>query len=67
MIYKKSFFQLKSNYVYEMMEGDLEMKDCEYDAREVNLINLENIRKRIKDKKYIYIHVESVQVQITHL
>ena len=30
MIYKKSIFQLKSKYVCEMMEGDLEIKDCEY-------------------------------------
>jgi len=36
---KKSIFQLNSKYVYEMMEGDLEIKDCEYDVGEVNLIN----------------------------
>ena len=39
MIYKKSIFQLKSKYVSEMMEGDLEIKDCEYDVGEANLIN----------------------------
>jgi len=38
MIYKKSIFQLKSKYICEMMEGDLEIKDCEYDVGEVNLI-----------------------------
>jgi len=31
MIYKKSSFQLKSKYVCEMIEGDLEIKDYEYD------------------------------------
>ena len=39
MTYKKSIFQLKSKYVYEMMEGDLKIKYCEYNAEEVNLIN----------------------------
>ena len=48
-----------------MMEGDLEIKDCEYDVGEVNLINWENILKHNKARKYMYIHVESVQVQIT--
>ena len=67
MIYKKSIFQLKSKYVCEMMEGDLETKDCEYDMGEVNLINWENILKPHKDRKYRYIHVGSVQVQITPL
>ena len=67
MIYKKSIFKLKSKYVCEMMEGDLEIKDCEYDVGEVNLINWENILKHNKDRKYKYIHVGSVQVQITPL
>ena len=67
MIYKKSIFQLKSKYVCEMMEGDLEIKDCEYDVGEVNLINWENILKHNKDRKYRYIHVGSVQIQITPL
>jgi len=67
MIYKKSIFQLKSKYVREMMEGDLEIKDCGYDVREVNLINWENILKHNKDRKYRYIHVGSAQVQITPL
>jgi len=49
------------------MEGDLEIKDCEYNVREVNLINWENILKHNKDRKYGYIHVWSVQVQITPL
>ena len=67
MIYKKSIFQLKSKYVCEMMKGDLEIKDCEYDVGEVNLINWENIPKHNKDRKYKYIHVGTVQVQITPL
>ena len=50
-----------------MMEGDLEIKDCEYDVWEVNLINWDNILKHNKDRKYRYIHVGSVQVQITPL
>ena len=50
-----------------MMEGDLEIKNCEYDVGEVNLINWENNLKYNKDKKYRYIHVGSVQVQITLL
>jgi len=29
MIYKKSIFQLKNKYMCEMMEGDLEIKDCD--------------------------------------
>ena len=28
MIYKKSIFQLKSKYICETIEGDLETKDC---------------------------------------
>jgi len=39
MIYKKFIFQLKSKYVCEMMEEDLEIKYYEYDIREINLIN----------------------------
>ena len=50
-----------------MIEGDLEIKDCEYDVGEVNLINWENILKHNNNRKYRYIHVESVQVQITLL
>ena len=42
------------------MERDLEIKDCEYDVEEVNLINWENIPKHNKDRKYRYIHVGSV-------
>ena len=49
------------------MEGDLEIKDCEYDDGEVNLINWENILKYNKDRKYRYIHVGSVQIQTTPL
>ena len=45
-----------------MMEGDLEIKDYEYDVEEVNLINWENILKHNKDRKYKYINVRSVQV-----
>ena len=50
-----------------MMEGHLEIKDCTYDIREVNLINWENILKHNKDRKHRYIHVGNVQVQITPL
>jgi len=57
MIYKKIIFQIKSEYVCEMMEEDLEIKDCEYDVGEVNLINWENILKHNKDIKYRYIQV----------
>ena len=32
MIYRKSIFQLKTKYVCEMIEGDLEIKDCEYEV-----------------------------------
>ena len=60
-------FQLRSKYVREMMEGDLEIKDYEYDVGEVNLINWKNILKHYKDRKYRYVHVRSVQVQITPL
>jgi len=67
MIYKKSIFQLKSRYVCEMIEGDMEIKDREYDVGEVNLIKWENIVKHNKDRKYRYIRVRSVQVQITLL
>ena len=67
MIYKKSIFYLKSKYACEMMEGDVEIKDCKYDVGEVNLINWKNIIKHIKDRKYRYIHVGSVQIQITPL
>ena len=49
------------------MEGDLEIKDCEYDVGEVNLINWENILKHNKDRKYRYIHVGSLQAQIIPL
>ena len=67
MIYKISIFQLKSKHVYEMMEGDLEIKDSEYDVKVVNLINLENILKHNKDRKYRYMYVGSIQVQTTPL
>ena len=49
------------------MKGDLEIKDCEYDVGEVNLINWEYILKHNKDRKYSYICARSVQVQITPL
>jgi len=39
VIYKKSIFQLMTKYVCKSMEEDLEIKDCEYDVGEVNLIN----------------------------
>ena len=50
-----------------LRDNDLEIKDCEYGVGEVNLINWENILKHNKDRKYGYIHVRSVQVQITLL
>jgi len=67
MIYEKFIFQIKSTYVHEVREEDLEIIDYEHDMGEVNLINWENILKHNKDIKYRYIHVESVQVQITLL
>jgi len=62
MIYKRSIFQLKSKCVCAIMERYLEIKDCEYDVGEVNLINWQNIPKHNKDRKYRYIHIGSVQV-----
>ena len=50
-----------------MMEGDLEIKDCEYDIGEVNFNNWKNILKHKKDRKHRYIHIGSIQVQITPL
>ena len=41
--------------------------DCEYEVGKVNLINWKNILKHNKHRKYRYIHVRSVQVQITQL
>jgi len=67
MIYRKSIFQLKTKYICEIMEGDMKIKDCEYDVREVKLINWENILQHNNDRTYRYIHVASVQVQITSL
>ena len=67
MIYKKFIFQLKSKYVCEMMERDMEIKDYKYDVEEVNLINWENILKYNKERKYRYIHVRSAQAQIPPL
>jgi len=64
MIYKKIHLLIKK-HVCEMMEADLEIKDCEYDVGEINLINWENILKHNKDRKYRYIHVGSVQVHYT--
>jgi len=49
------------------MEEDLEIKDCEYDVGEANLTNWKNIVKHNKDRKYRYIHIGSIQVQITPL
>ena len=66
MIYK-SIFQLKSKYICEMMEGDLEIKDCEFDVGEINLIKWENVHKHNNNIKYRYIHVRSVKIQITPL
>jgi len=60
MNYKKFIFQLKNKYACEMMEGDLEIKNYEYDVGEVNLINWENFPKHNKDGKYRYTYVGSV-------
>lgn len=49
------------------MERDLEIKDCEYDVGEVNLINWKNVLKYNHDKKYKHIHVGCIQVQISPL
>lgn len=49
-----------------MIEEDLEIKDCEYDVREVSLINCENILKHNKDRKYRYIHVEVSKYKLLH-
>jgi len=49
------------------MKGDLEINDCEYDVRKVSLINWENILKHNNNRKYRYIHVGSIQIQITPL
>ena len=49
------------------MEGDIEIKDCEYEVGEINLINYENILKNNKDNKYKYMHIGSVQIQIIPL
>ena len=38
--------------------------DHEFDMREVNLINWENICRHNKDRKYRYIDVGSIQVKI---
>jgi len=62
MIYKKFIFQSQNKFVCKMMEGDLEIKDCKYDVKEVNLINCKIILKHNKDIKYIYIHIRNVQV-----
>ena len=43
--YKTFIFQLKSNKVCEMMEEDLEIKECQYNVAEVNPINWKNILK----------------------
>ena len=59
MIYEKFIFQLKRKYVCEMVEGDLEIKDCEYDVREVNLINRKNILEHNKDE---IIHISMLEV-----
>ena len=62
MIYKKSIFLLKSKYICEMMEADLEIKDCEYNVGEVNLINWKTSLSITKIESIIDIHVGSVQV-----
>jgi len=62
MIYKSRPFNWI--YVCETMEGDLEIKHCEYDVGEVNLINWKNILKHDKYWKYRHIYVGSIQVQI---
>jgi len=55
-IYKKFIFQLKSKYICEMMEEDLQKKECNYDVGEVSHINWGNIFKHNKGRKYSYVH-----------
>jgi len=38
-LHKKSAFQLQSKNVRDMREGDIEIKDCDYDVGEVNIIS----------------------------
>ena len=49
------------------MEGDLEIKEYEFEVGEVNLINQDNILMRNKDRRYKCIKIRSVQVPITAL
>jgi len=61
MIYNKSIFQLKSKYVCEMMEGDLEIKVVSMMC--VMLISLtEKTSLSIIKIVYRYIYIGSVQV-----
>lgn len=67
-IYKKSIFEFESKYVCERMEGDLEIKDWSFDVGEINLINWKSIERHNKDKKkYKYLHVGVVKIQISPL
>ena len=43
------------------------LKECEYDVGDINPVDWENILRHNKDRKYKYIYVESVQIQITPL
>ena len=61
-IYQKSILKLKSKYICERIEGDIEIKDCEYEVGEIILINYENILKNNKNNKYKYMHIGSVQI-----
>jgi len=63
MIYKKFNFQLRSKYVCEMIKGDLEIKDYEYDVGElISLIGKTLLGITKIESIDIYIHVESVKV-----
>jgi len=54
MIYKNFIIHLKSKYVFEVTERDLEIKDYKSDVGEVNIINWKNILEHKKDEKYRY-------------
>mgnify|MGYP000988156972 CR=1 FL=1 len=66
-IYQNSIFKLKSKFICERMEGDLEVRECETEVGEINLINYDNIVKNNKNGEYKYIHIGSIQIQITPL
>jgi len=58
---EKFVFQLKGKYVCEMVEENLEIKDCEYDIGSQSYY-WKNMLNRNKDQTYNYIHVKGVQI-----